>query len=77
MEKKNSLAAKMRRLEEIVEKLNENPEIEDAVKLYEEGVKLSVSIKTYLEDARTKIRILTEEGEKTVDADKLGRKDFQ
>lgn len=76
MEKKNSLAAKMKRLEEIVGKLNENPEIEDAVKLYEEGVKLSLLIKTYLEDAQTKIRVLTEEGEKTVDADKLGRKDF-
>ena len=56
MEKKNNLASKMKRLEEIVEKLNENPEIEEAVKLYEEGVKLSVSIKTYLEDAQTKIR---------------------
>ena len=77
MEKKNNLASKMKRLEEIVEKLNENPEIEEAVKLYEEGVKLSVSIKTYLEDAQTKIRVLTEEGEKTVDAEKLGRKDFE
>ena len=76
MEKKNNLASKMKRLEEIVEKLNENPEIEEAVKLYEEGVKLSVSIKTYLEDAQTMIRVLTEEGEKSVDPEKLGRKDF-
>lgn len=76
MEKKNNLSAKMKRLEEIVGKLNESPEIEDAVKLYEEGVKLSLSIKTYLEEAQTKIRVLTEEGEKSVDPDKLGRKDF-
>ena len=76
MEKKNTLSAKMKHLEEIVKKLNENPEIEEAVKLYEEGVKLSASIKTYLEDAQTKIRVLTEEGEKSVDAGKLGRKDF-
>lgn len=76
MEKKISLAAKMKHLEEIVEKLNGNPEMEEAVKLYEEGVKLSVSIKTYLEEAQTKIRILTEEGEKSVDANKLGKKDF-
>ena len=76
MEKKNNLVSKMKRLEEIVEKLNENPEKEEAVKLYEEGVKLSVSIKTYLEDAQTKIRVLTEEGEKSVDPEKLGRKDF-
>ena len=66
----------MKRLEEIVGKLNESPEIEDAVKLYEEGVKLSLSIKTYLEEVQTKIRVLTEEGEKSVDPDKLGRKDF-
>lgn len=66
----------MKHLEEIVEKLNENPEIEEALKLYEDGVKLSVSIKTYLEEAQTKIRVLTAEGEKSVDADKLGRKDF-
>ena len=76
MEKKDTLSAKMKHLEEIVEKLNGNPEIEEAVRLYEEGVKLSASIKTYLEDAQTKIRILSEEGEKSVDADKLGRKDF-
>ncbi|MBO4699676.1 exodeoxyribonuclease VII small subunit [bacterium] len=76
MEKKNNLSAKMKRLEEIVGKLNESPEIEDAVKLYEEGVKLSLSIKTYLEEVQTKIRVLTEEGEKSVDPDKLGRKDF-
>ena len=76
MEKKDTLSAKMKHLEEIVEKLNGNPEIEEAVRLYEEGVKLSASIKTYLEDAQTKIRILSEEGEKSVDAGKLGRKDF-
>ena len=76
MEKNDTLSAKMKHLEEIVEKLNGNPEIEEAVRLYEEGVKLSASIKTYLEDAQTKIRILSEEGEKSVDAGKLGRKDF-
>lgn len=76
MEKKKTLAASMKELEQIAEKLNQNPEIEEAVKLYEEGVKLAASIKSYLEDAQTKIRVLSEDGEKEVDADKLGRKEL-
>lgn len=75
MAEKRSLAAKMKELENIVEKLNKNPEIEEAVKLYEEGVKTAASIREYLESAQTKIRVLGENGEKVVESDKLGRKE--
>lgn len=75
MAEKKTLAQKMKALESIVEKLNKNPEIEEAVKLYEEGVKCAAEIREYLENAQTKVRVLTEKGEKTVDAEKLGRKE--
>ncbi|HNW83011.1 MAG TPA: exodeoxyribonuclease VII small subunit [bacterium] len=75
MAEKKSLAAKMKELENIVEKLNKNPEIEEAVKLYEEGVKTAASIREYLESAQTKIRVLSENGEKVIESDKLGRKE--
>jgi len=72
---KKTLAQKMKALEQIVEKLNKDPEIEEAVKLYEDGVKTAASIREYLETAQTKIRVLTESGEKLVDPEKLGRKE--
>lgn len=75
MAEKKTLAQKMKALEQIVEKLNKDPEIEEAVKLYEEGVKCAGSIREYLENAQTKVRVLTENGEKIVDAEKLGRKE--
>jgi exodeoxyribonuclease VII small subunit len=75
MTEKKSLSAKMKELEKIVEKLGTNPEIEEAIKLYETGVKTASSIREYLESAQTKIKVLTAEGEKTVDAEKLGRKE--
>ena len=49
MTEKKTLAQKMKALEQIVEKLNKDPEIEEAVKLYEEGVKTAASIREYLE----------------------------
>ena len=75
MAEKKTLAQKMKALEQIVEKLNKDPEIEEAVKLYEDGVKTAASIREYLENAQTKIRVLTESGEKMVDPEKLGRKE--
>lgn len=75
MTEKKTLAQKMKALEQIVEKLNKDPEIEEAVKLYEEGVKTAASIREYLETAQTKIRVLTESGEKVIDPEKLGRKE--
>lgn len=75
MAEKKSLAAKMKELENIVEKLNKNPEIEEAVKLYEEGVKIAASIREYLETAQTKIKVLSESGEKVVEPGRLGRKE--
>lgn len=75
MAEKKSLAAKMKELENIVEKLNKNPEIEEAVKLYEEGVKIAASIREYLETAQTKIKVLSESGEKMVEPGRLGRKE--
>jgi len=75
MAEKKTLAQKMKDLETIVEKLNKDPEIEEAVKLYEEGVKTAAEIREYLETAQTKIRVLTESGEKVIDSEKLGRKE--
>ncbi|HQO92136.1 MAG TPA: exodeoxyribonuclease VII small subunit [bacterium] len=75
MAEKKTLAQKMKDLETIVEKLNKDPEIEEAVKLYETGVKTAAEIREYLETAQTKIRVLTENGEKLVDPEKLGRKE--
>lgn len=75
MAESKTLAQKMKELENIVEKLNKDPEIEEAVKLYETGVKTAAEIREYLETAQTKIRVLTENGEKMVDSEKLGRKE--
>jgi exodeoxyribonuclease VII small subunit len=75
MTEKKNLASKMKELEKIVSKLSDNPEIEEALKLYEYGVKTAASIREYLENAQTKIRVLTENGEETVEAEKLGRKE--
>ena len=53
MASKKTLALKMKELENIVKKLDEDPEIEEAVSLYEKGVKTAASIREYLEDAST------------------------
>ena len=75
MASKKTLALRMKELDEIVRKLDNDPEIEEAVSLYEKGVKTAASIREYLETARTKVRILTDSGERSVDSDKLGRKE--
>lgn len=75
MAEKKNLASKMKELEKIVSELGDNPEIEEAVKLYESGIKTAASIREYLQKAQTKIRILTENGEEKVEAEKLGRKE--
>jgi exodeoxyribonuclease VII small subunit len=75
MTSKKTLASKMKELEKIVADLDGDPEIEEAVKLYEKGVKTASSIREYLETARTKVKILTQNGEKEVDPEKLGRKE--
>ena len=54
MASKKTLTSKMKELEEIVKKLDDDPEIEEAVKLYEKGVTTAASIREYLETARTK-----------------------
>ena len=74
MASKKTLASKMKELEEIITKLDDDPEIEEAVRLYEKGVTTAASIREYLEAARTKVRVLTDDGEKVVDSEKLGRK---
>lgn len=57
--KKMSLEESMARLEEIVEKLeNEKLTLEQSVKLYEEGVKLSARCASELDAAKRKIKIL-------------------
>jgi len=75
MASKKTLASRMKELDEIVSKLDNDPEIEEAVKLYEKGVKTAASIREYLETARTKVRVLTDSGEKSVESEKLGRKE--
>jgi len=73
---KANLAEKMKELEQVVEKLRQNElDIEEAVKLYESGIKLAAAIKSYLEEVQTKIKVLSENGEKEVDASKFGRKE--
>lgn len=75
MTSKKTLASKMKELEKIVADLDGDPEIEEAVKLYEKGVKTASSIREYLETARTKVKILTQNGEREVEPEKLGRKE--
>jgi len=74
MEKKKRFSEKIEALEEIVEKLNSDIEIEDAVHLYEKGVKLARSVKKYLGEAEKKIAVLSSEGVRDVDENELGRK---
>lgn len=55
----------LKRLEEIVNEMDSNDlSLEESMKNYEEGIKLSNKLYKILNDAEGKIKIITEEGEK-------------
>lgn len=68
MENKQSFEDMIKRLEEIVQLLNNSScPIDDALKLYEEGMKLSVLCDKKLKSARQSItKLSNEEGNKDV-----------
>ena len=65
--------AALRRLEEIVASLEgENESLEKSLTLFEEGVKLTETLRSYLETAEQRIQVLIK------DADgKMSAKDFE
>lgn len=74
MAKKKKLSDSIKELEKIVEILNSDVEIEDAVEHYEKGIKLAGEIKKYLNEAEKKVTILTEDTFSEVDETEIGRK---
>ena len=51
---------KLKRLEEIVKKMEQGDlELDDSLKLFEEGVKLTKECQTHLSQAEQKVKILT------------------
>ena len=54
----------LKRLEDIVKTLEKGEvSLEESLNLFEEGIKLSKKLKTFLQDAERKVRILVESGE--------------
>ncbi len=68
------LKDKLAELEKITGKLQSDIEIEEAVELYEKGIKLASSIRTYLKEAEKKVAILSESGVREVDEEHVGKK---
>lgn len=65
MANKKTFEESIKELEEIVEKLEKGDcPLDEAVKLFEKGVKLSGDCHKTLSDAEQKIKILTEDGAK-------------
>ena len=64
MAKENSFEKQMKKLEEIVEKLEKDDvELDESIALYEEGLKLSKVLKKQLQDFEEKINELSEKQE--------------
>jgi len=62
--KKTDFESSMKRLEEIVTRLeNENVPLEESISLYEEGVKIGKRCREILDRADRKIQELSEKGE--------------
>lgn len=62
-EEKLSFEGKMKRLEEIVGKIESSDiELEESIKLFEEGVKLSKDCQSSLDDAEKKVKVLASDG---------------
>jgi len=60
-DKAQSFENKMKRLEEIVNKMESSEvDLEDSIKLFEEGVGLSKECQTLLDTAEEKVKILTQ-----------------
>jgi exodeoxyribonuclease VII small subunit len=60
-DKAKSFETKMKRLEEIVDKMESSEvDLEDSIKLFEEGVGLSKDCQSLLDKAEEKVKILTE-----------------
>lgn len=60
---KISFEEKIKRLEEIVGKIESSDiELEDSIKLFEEGTKLSKDCQGALDDAEKKVKILVSDG---------------
>lgn len=69
--KKQNYESMMGRLEEIVKNMENNElPLDDAIKNYEEGIKISNNLYKILNEAEGKIRILTEDGEKDFNIEK-------
>ncbi len=62
MARKEGIAAKFSELEKIAEKLSGDTELEEAVKLYEKGMRIAAEIREYLSQAEQKIRLISEGG---------------
>ncbi|HNT29173.1 MAG TPA: exodeoxyribonuclease VII small subunit [bacterium] len=62
MEKKGGIAAKFAELDRIAEKLSGGAELEEAMKLYEKGMKLTAEIRDYLAKAEKKIQVIEANG---------------
>ncbi|HSA33487.1 MAG TPA: exodeoxyribonuclease VII small subunit [bacterium] len=65
MEKKGGIAAKFAELDRIAEKLSGGAELEEAMKLYEKGMKLAAEIRDYLAKAEKKIQVIGADGSVT------------
>ncbi len=62
-DKKVSFEGKIKRLEEIVGKIESSEiELEDSIKLFEEGIKLSKDCQSALDDAENKVKVLVSDG---------------
>ncbi len=63
VKEKVSFEEKIKRLEEIVEKIESSDiELTDSIKLFEEGAKLSKDCQGALDDAEKKVKILVSDG---------------
>jgi len=63
--KKETYESMLDRLDEIVNLMDSNQlSLEESMKYYEEGIKLSNKLYKILNDAEGKIKLLTEQGEK-------------
>lgn len=59
---KNSFEEKLKKLEEITEKLESSEiSLDELLKLYEEGIKLNIELKKILDEAELKINELKKE----------------
>ncbi len=68
MAKKKNFENQLDRLKEIVDQMEKGTvKLEDALKLFEEGVGLYSNCNELLESAEQKIKIMTETGEKNFD----------